>query len=539
MLYILISTIFLLPTFLGIGGLLKKIIPENSLGLTMFSGILLISISWTIIAFFMPLNSCVEISTICTGWLLFFNQKSYLQLFHFLQKQTAIFYCSIFITLFSASFYPFILDHFGYYVPTIQWLREIGLVKGIANLDLILGQMSMWHIFQAGFSNITDNYLRINGVLIICYIVYIFEKKSWTHFIFLPILYLFSQSPSPDLPIIIFTLILIDEILLQHTKSPIFLAIAFWTFTLKPTVIWLPLFASIYFLFFVKSNKTTYIFCLGIVTLFFIKNIYCFGFPIFPLTIFNLGISWQPNTELLKTSAQIAIQKTYDMQYSYAEIEKFSLISTIKNWLFLKGMKSFVHILFLISLLAFGYLTYKKKNKLLYVLYFSILVKSTLVLLFSAQYRFFIEIFFVIAFLILHGIIHQKRSVLVFSILSVFMLVGLSFPKIIQTLVPSFNLGHFMGGFTVEQFYKPSVYELKKYEQHKIGNLKFNFPKNYPYNFDTPIPTISPSYIVEYKAAGIFPQLNGKNYKDGFHWRKLNTDELKELKQITDKFHQP
>ena len=41
------------------------------------------------------------------------------------------------IIIISGSYYPFILDHFGYYVPSINWLSEFGLSKGLANLNLI------------------------------------------------------------------------------------------------------------------------------------------------------------------------------------------------------------------------------------------------------------------------------------------------------------------------------------------------------------------------------------------------------------------
>jgi hypothetical protein len=44
----------------------------------------------------------------------------------------------------------------------------------------------------------------------------------------------------------------------------------------------------------------------------------------FPVSIIDLGVSWKPNPEVLKISSQYAIQKTYDMQYSYEEIQKFS-----------------------------------------------------------------------------------------------------------------------------------------------------------------------------------------------------------------------
>ncbi|MCJ8498666.1 hypothetical protein MVI27_10375 [Chryseobacterium salipaludis] len=36
-------------------------------------------------------------------------------------------------------FLPFTMDHFGYHIPTIKWLSSAGLVRGLANLDMVLG----------------------------------------------------------------------------------------------------------------------------------------------------------------------------------------------------------------------------------------------------------------------------------------------------------------------------------------------------------------------------------------------------------------
>lgn len=89
-----------------------------------------------------------------------------------------------------------------------------------------------------------------------------------------------------------------------------------------------------------------------------------------------------------------------------------------------------------------------------------------------------------------------------------------------------------MTGFNINQFYKPSHFELKKYETHQIGNLKFNVVQDYPFSFDTPLPAISPAFIQEDVDAGIFPQLKGNSLKDGFIWRKISAEEKEKLKLI-------
>ena len=195
------------------------------------------------------------------------------------------------VILFFGSYFPFILDHFGYYVPTIKWISEVGLVKGISNLDLLLVQMSVWHIFQAGFSNFSDPFLRINSLLLIIYLVYIFEKKSWIHLIFLPVLFLFSQSPSTDLPVIVFSLIILNEIIQLNKNSTLIFAFSVFVFTIKPTMIWLPILSFLYFIRDFMFVPKKIIPATLVLSLYLFKNLWTFGFPIFPVQVFDLGLS--------------------------------------------------------------------------------------------------------------------------------------------------------------------------------------------------------------------------------------------------------
>ncbi|MGS0749197.1 LIC_10190 family membrane protein [Halpernia sp. GG3] len=313
------------------------------------------------------------------------------------------------------------LDHFGYYIPSIKWLSEIGLVKGISNVDLLLGQMSSWHFLEAGFSNFTDVYLRLNSVLMVVYLIYILEKKALLHFLFFPVLLLFTQSPSPDLPAIIFSLIILNEILDGNKNANILFVLSIFVFAIKPTMIWVPIFCLLYSILILES-KLKFLYFGSVLFLFFIlKNLYTFGFPIFPVSLFDLNLSWKPNPELLKISSQTAIQKTYDMQYSIPQIHRFSTLDYIKNWLFLDGIKSIIHCSLIILISIFSIYTFKKNKKIIYFLWISILVKFILVLLFSAQYRFFIDVFFVVFFIIFYQTFSKRLILMTAVILTSFL----------------------------------------------------------------------------------------------------------------------
>ncbi|UKB83240.1 hypothetical protein LF887_19835 [Chryseobacterium sp. MEBOG06] len=535
MISILLSSILMIAVLAGWGKLMDLISGELIQGISgkILSGILGISLVWTVISFFTPLTIYIEIPTLLLGLFSFFKNKLHQEFYRFSKKNYYLGGFASFIIVLGGSYYPYILDHFGYYIPTIKWITEYGLIKGISNLDLTLGQMSVWHIFQAGFSNFSDPFLRMNTILLIIYSIYSIEKKNWIHFCFLPVLLLFSQSPSPDLPVMIFSLIILNEIITGNKNILLLFAFSVFVFTIKPTMIWLPILVFLCSLFIFKSNFKKLLLGAGILLLFFIKNMWTFGYPIFPVAIGDWGLSWKPNPEVLKISSQYAILKTYDMQYSYEEIQQFSVYEYIKNWFFLEGIKSVINILFILSLIVFSVFACIKKRKLITLICISLLIKSVLILFFSAQYRFFIDVFFVIFFVMCYEYFNKRKSIIVFSVFSVFIISIISFPNLIQKYIPSFRPGNFMVGFEKEQLYQPSTYEYHQFDNYKVGNLKFNVSKDYPYSFDTPLPSISPSYINDDNKAGIFPQLiDKKDIRKGFIWKRMNSDEKKEAEKV-------
>ena len=538
MFYLLLSSIFLLPILWGIGEVFSRVfkIVTKEFSWKFIFGIFSLSLVFTGIAFFAPLNGYVEVATIVIGLSSFFWFKGYLQFWDFFSRQKLSFWFFGGAVLFFGSFYPFILDHFGYYVPTVKWISEVGLVKGISNLDLLLGQMSVWHIFQAGFSHFSDPFLRMNGIVLLVYLVFIFEKKSWIHLVFLPILFLFSQSPSTDLPVIVFSLIILDELFKNNNRTGHLFALSVFVFAIKPTMIWLPLLVFLYLVFIVKSPFKVIVPGTFILILFFVKNIWTFGFPVFPVQYFDFDFSWKPNADLLKNSSEIAIMKTYDLQYSIDEINKFTHFDHVKNWFLLKGIKGKINIFFILTLVAFLVYSLIKKSRLVWIVFVSVLVKSVLVLLFSAQYRFFIDVFFVVFFVIFYKEISSVYAKLIFVGLSVVLAGFLSFPNILKTHLPSFQSGSFMGGFKFAQLYQPSDYEWDQFKTHQIGNLKFNLVDGYIFSFQTPIPAISPGFVQEDLDAGIFPQLKGKTLREGFIWKKINDGEKKHLQKILDDY---
>ena len=538
MIYILFSLIVLIPVFVGFGEIFQKTFGRFSFGIAakIFTGMLTVSVIWTIFSFFTPLNIAIELSTVSVGLIAFFTYGVYDKFWQFLRGVNRSFYILGLVTVFFAAYAPFILDHFGYYIPTIKWIAEVGLVQGISNLDLLLGQISVWHILQGGFSHFSDPFLRLNAVAGIAYLIYIYEKNVWIHLVFLPFLFLFIQSPSPDFPAVVFSLIILSEVLRGPKNPGLLFTFSVLVFAIKPTMIWLPIFVVMYVLFLSKSSFKVLAPGIILLCVFLFKTVWAFGYPVFPVQVFDLGFSWKPNEELLENSAQMAVQKTYDMKFTAAEIENFSLLDRIKNWLFLDGIKGKIHLLFIISIFVFLIYAIKKNSKLIWLLFIAVFIKIVMVLVFSAQYRFFLDVFFVIALVLFYQKFSQKTPLMIFAVLSVLLGVFLSFPNVLKTAVPTFRPGNFMTGFKTEQLYKPYHFKLEKFKTYQLGNLRFNVVQNYPFSFDTPLPAISPQFIQEDLDAGIFPQLKGKTLKEGFIWRNISEEEKIQIQNILDEW---
>ena len=239
----------------------------------------------------------------------------------------------------------------------------------------------------------------------------------------------------------------------------------------------------------------------------------------------------------MRISSEIALLKTYDMQFSIEEISRFSTLDFILNWFTLYGIKAVIHWLFVIILLFFTVFIFIRKEKILWILWFSVLIKVFFVLWFSAQYRFFIDIFFVVIFVMLRAMVKENIMKKSFVILMMIMILGLSLPQFIQKIVPSFRVAYFMKGFSINQLWKPSYYEYAKVKTYKVGNLKFNVPIDYPFVFDSALPAITISDLEGYYQMGIFPQLYGEAIDKGFRWGILTETERQELANAIKDYH--
>jgi hypothetical protein len=537
MLYLLLSQLGLFLLLIGWGNLFEKFLPNlwNGLSAKLVTGIVFISLCASIAAFFLPLNIFYEVGIIVVGIIgLAKNHKTISTDFKSLNDKTFLFFALIVIGI--STFAPFINDHFGYYVSTIKWLNEYGLVKGISNISLVLGQQSTWHIFQASIDAILDPSMRVNALLLLIFVLYSIETKRKELLLFVPLFLLFVHSPSPDLIIYVLSIIVTLELLKSNPNYTSLWIVSLFLCTIKPTIFWLPLF--IFILSLKKGGENLFklkniLFSLLIVIPFFLKQLWCFGDILFPLQTNLFDLDWKPNTMLLELSNKNGLLKTYDFQYTIKEITSWNTFDKICNWFTLSGFKSVIHVLIVIAILGFGLFSFiKKKNFIL--LWSCVVLKTILIFQFSGQYRFMLDGVLILCILLLFTL-HIKPNYCIWSsyigcflVLSMFL-----FPSIIKQNISSFYVGQLIGNPNVEQIYKPQNYSISDYSTYKVTNFDFYTPNNYHLMLDVPIPCLIPSALDEFRHVNDFPVAYDENkLQKGFYHKTLTLKQKEKLISI-------
>lgn len=436
---------------------------------------------------------------------------------------------------------PFILDNESYYVQTIKWLNEYGLVKGLANFNVGFAQTSPWHILQSGFnlSFLTDRLNDINGfLLVICafYFLTVFEKKwqlekkfHWIGFIvFFDVLsFQFINSPSPDIPLFLIVQIILLLFLEgmdsgKHQKTIIlfFIFLAFIKITIAPLAILL-----IYVLYnFRKSLYFTIITGSIFGILWMAKNTILSGYPLFPFEYFDVNVDWKiPKNLLHFISGMIKDHEFIDV----LNYESLTLFEKFMLWIKFDGINGIFNkgIIILFILAPFTKLL---RSKLEYkIIYVALLLHFITVFIVSPQFRFFLA-----EFLFLTAIISSEIANRI-NVSHKFIFGGLIVASLLP--LPILFFGNFesltknkfnqrTGEFRTSQFWLPeknAKYADVNYEFHQKGNLKYYSPNPNFFFYGTangPLPCTNVRFM-DYVEQVYFlvPQLRTKDLKDGFY----------------------
>jgi len=363
--------------------------------------------------------------------------------------------------------------------------------------------------------------------------------------LFIPFYFLFFQSPSPDLPIVFFSLIVVNELCFHYKRGhfKILFVISIFAFIIKPVVFWLPLWVLIVTLYRdqdeLKSIRN-YIFPGILVLVFLIKNVIISSSLFYPVTFTKINTYWLPDRQVLELSKQVATSYTYDLKYSVNTIHSFSILEKIVHWLTIPDLQTIFTLTIVIILLLFGIFSLWKKS-FIYITLFSIAIfKLIIVFSFSGQFRFMLDIIYPMIFILLSSLKIRRLPILFVSfILFVSALLFVSFPDLGKRMLPSFKLTKAMTGFTKGALVRPENYPADMYKEGKIGNFTFHTPVSDLFNYETPPPALAKTTLIKYYRLGIFPQWKDPDrVRKGFYTRALSDEERETLGRMIENLQQ-
>lgn len=471
---------------------------------------------------------------------------------HLSRLKKSIFWIAFIILLAQSSNAPYLLDNESYYVQTIQWLNEHGLVKGVANLHPFFGQYSGWHILQSAFnfSFIGQFFNDLNGLFLVVYILFSLyrleqyqkDKKFPDLIIGLSPIFLvffipFTSSPSQDIPIYLISQIIL-YLFIKHDKQPnksiyyTILLLVLMLLFIKVTTIVFIVFPIL--LFFSNYKNTPSIFlpsvfiAISTLILFWSKNYIVTGYPMFPsdhLSFFTPD--WRIPQEIQQYNYGYA--RAYALVTTAEYYESLNFFQKVSAWMQLGKLRGlFNNTMVLLLIIAPFVIWLFKKDKTYRIVYLVGLLQMIFLLSTSAQYRFYFNyyIFFTTLLLACIPIVQRKAT---------FLLLGATLIAIIPVFIaiPLNRLTNNKFALDLPAFHYSQLIVPHKnsnfdgaFKKVRVENMELNCPvkgKNihndvfYWSTGDGELPCTSEEILIFFKEQfGYKPQLRGSTLKEGF-----------------------
>ena len=455
-------------------------------------------------------------------------------------------------SLFKCAQSPFIIDNEVYYLQTIKWINEYGLVKGLGNLHPFLGQISSFHILQAGFNFnfITHRINDINGFILLissAYFLFEFEKRyrangeiHWIGFvlIFNILFFEFINAPSPDLSIVLFSQVLFYYFLdkesnLDHFKiaTVLFLYMVFIKVTIAPIIL-IVVFMAI-------KNKQRLLFAvrLGAIVLmvFILKNYIVSGYPFYPFDVFPSKSDWTIPKELLEFVSRITKEANY---FKQNRIQNPTFLDKLNSWIHLEGIYRIFNIGILFLFIGSPFIKKIKQEKNHKILYVVLLIHFVALLLTAPGFRFFLPEFVFLTSLILSTIFTYFK--IKYKWVQYSLLIAIIFPLIAVNFI---NYKIFTKNkhlqktekYSWNQIIIPeknSKYASLEFEKVQEGNLIYYSPNENFFFYGTAdgnlpcVNKVQMNYLE--KKYQYVPQLIKTNLEDGFYSKKISKNQLNE-----------
>jgi hypothetical protein len=557
---LLLSWIYIFFISLGIGILVQSLCKiKASLFYTLLLGLLGEMILIHFYAVFFPINELFYIlncSLTGFGWISHFRiwkHNVISSLCDWKKWKKSIQILSLVLTvliLMQTATKPYLIDNETYYVQAIKWFNEYGLVKGLANLHIFLGQGSGWHLVQSAFNfgYITHNLNGINGFLmLICTFFSLhhlnrFYNSKITMDLFLGLIpmvnllfFQFLNIPSPDFPHFILAPIVFylfyKNCVNYEGDFRLILAISVLLVLIKLTLVPILILPIVLLIKHKIWKEIPFFTILGIISLsaFTLKNYILSGYVFYPVDF--LSSIFNPDWKIpYEVQQEFKPNKAINLAHlSHQNAQDLSTWEFFVEWLLEPGLRAVFNKLIIILLMIFPFYIYK--NKTLFWLYIYALGQFFLLFFTTPQYRFFFPLIIgMLLYIFAKLFLNRPKYVLGFvSFWSLIPLISLMFSFNVEKFKNQQNSADFTYAFHWDNLIIPPDNSSSnfKYEILKEGNLEYHSPilehQFYWLTGDGKLPTAQKLMIESFKKyLKVRPQMRTQNLKDGFYAEKID-----------------
>ncbi len=539
MLLILIIWLTNLTIATALGSLLQMIIFKNkpqTIDYLLYNGLFAYMLLIWLITYFTGFDLYFQMTSFILSFIYLILYPKYLKALwqsfkHFPKINKAIFFITASVVLMLSSAFSTLPDNESYYIQTIQWANAQGLIKGLINIHPFLGQFSGWHILQAGF-NFQTNLLifnDLNGLFFLIFVFYWLKRFQKAEFnqtywlglfpVVMPILIFFIDSPSPDLPVALLSLLVFDLFIRNYQQFNLqefieILMLTAFSFLIKPTAVINLFLVVILWWRYHRQLSRMFLkivsFGLFIAGLWLSKNYLITGYLFYPFVFLSdvFKPAWQYPRELMGLMAQLG------MQENGAINAHFSLLKGFGDWLRQPGIHQIVNPLMVVLLLIFPVVFISKKQKVSFsnpywILYLTGLLYFIIILFISPNIRFFLPVFIFLAL----GVKSFLSRTVFYKYFNAFGWVIFLFGGIYWAIHQHWQFKNLLIPQPVSVF--------SRYHTETEGNLQYHFPQGqnlFWQTGDAPLPAVHFNQINYFKTRfGIVPQ---KNLKQNYYYSK-------------------
>ncbi len=390
---------------------------------------------------------------------------------------------------------PYFIDNDTYYIQTIKWLDEYGLVNGLANLHPFLSQQSGFHILQSAM-NFDYSYSRFNDLsgvyLLLGFLWSLTGNKEWnpseiyriSFTVLFGLGYLFVSAPSPDLPVFVLTYIVLYYFIRLYDQFDHSLWLLMTCLILQ--VIFFKVIAALLILLPMiliarskswrsKSVRGAAILGLLFAIFYIAKSYVVTGLPLYPLTAWSPSEpDWQWPQELAGLYSQLTESQSYGAYYK--DLADLSYWDKFQLWVNHAGMEGgFNKLTLLCLILQITALCLPRIPRKIKWILGICLLQSAILFLTAPQFRFFAGILIPSMMLCIFYVVKPPRWTVISS---VFVIVVAGFIlSASDTLRNPFTDNALMRDNTVNSNH--FIFPLPNARKEVDGVLRFRDPDSY------------------------------------------------------------